>query len=887
MALTADIGGPAGMIRPIETPASSTNVFEGLNRVASLFSDLKGEQTRAQARAAAEQERIRDNLRQDRADKREEVRFNWQLEDRSISQGDRSAENAAALLAYDHRARTVENMGRPDKTIIGEGARLDLSGGVVAAPGMFDPNTGVNLLGTDGQAAVAKVEKYRTALVQGRVSQSMVDLQTRNLIDGFLAKNPDKAAVFAKALKDRGIEDPFIRSIEAEQDAQSAVVELERETNKTYVKFATDAGLAVWDTDGTLDIRSTAEVGQTLAQEQDKFNRMKQELDLKVAQGTLTKQQADMEKEKLGTVGMSASYKIVDQATNSVIMSLSNLFQAASSTNDPKALQDLLVNSVPAAKQNLQAVRSRIIQQLGDNVPKEVYDNVMQLIDKRIQDVEDLVSGDASVVQTKMTALKNMQTTLGLRQQEVFPTWSYFSSIFGQGALMEMVSGGNIAAMLPPDQLSALRQELATGIPNLRSKDASLTLSNTALMLSGKLKIEELSPAKQRDALPGLMATSAKAAADIVTNGGGPQTWDRFVNAQAQTTNAVVASALPSTMTHNSFRNAVTALTGGRDGGNRPMVAAAIVNLSQRPGYEDEARALANASTIAGMKLLNGSENLIKEASQGGIYNIRYNERSGNYEIITDDVKLKQTMSLRSGFVSGSYSAPTVPSNKQAQELVRDLNTLVGNMASLRDLDPTFQGSKVDFTEAKTYFALNKTPKGLKTSGEEQVSARQKFEQASAEFKQAIRESTDINLQQRDEAVKVSESRAPQDVRSMIEQASIRNGVDPDLMEALAYQESRFRPGAVSPKGAKGLAQLMPGTAKELGVDINDPAQNVEGGARYLAQQIKRFGSLELGLAAYNAGPGAVEKYKGIPPFPETQNYVKSVMAQYEAIRGK
>lgn len=889
MALTADIGTPAGTIRPVETPGSRTNVFEGLNQVASLFSDLKGEQARAQARAAAEMERQRDNLRQDRADQRAEVAHSMSVADWEQKNRDREAENAAARLAFDHRARTLENMSRPDQPIMGEGARLDLSGGQVATPGMFDPNTGVNLLGKEGQAAVAKVEKYQTALVQGRVSQSMVDLQTRNLIDGFLAKNPDQAAVFAKALKDRGIEDPFIRSIEAEQDAQTAVKNIERQTQEAYVKAASNVGLAVFNEDGTIDLANTMKVGERVLREQDAVNRAKAALDAKVAQGTLSKQEYDRAKEEFGTVAMSSSYKVVDEATNSVIMSLGNLFRAAGINNDPKQMEQLLTVSVPAARQALQSMRSNIIQQLGDNVPDDVYKNVTDLIDKRIKDVEDLVSGDASVIQTRMAALKNMETQLGLRKNETFPAWTYFSSIFGPGNLMEMISGGNLASMLPPDQLSALRQELATGISNPRSKEASLTLSNTALVLSGKVKLDELDPTKQRNSLPGLMNVSAKDARTIATVGGGPPTWDRFVNAQAATNNAVVASALPSTMTHNSFRNAVSGLVGGLGDTGKPMVAAAIVSLSQRPGYEDEARALANSTTIAGMKLLNGSEKLIQEASKGGIYNIRYNEREGRYSIVIDQAKLNAAMRRPLGMVGGTQvMSNTAPSQKEAQELTNSLNQLIGNMASLRDLDPTFQGSKVDFNEAKTFFATGKTPKSLKGGvGQEQTSARQQFEKAAAEFDKAINQSIDLTQQQRDEAVKASGRRAPAQVRSIIEQASIKNGVDPDLMEALAYQESRFNSSAVSPKGAKGLAQLMPGTAKELGVDINDPNQNVEGGARYLAQQIKRFGSLELGLAAYNAGPGTVEMYKGIPPFPETQNYVKNVMAQYEAIRGK
>ncbi|MCA0847645.1 lytic transglycosylase domain-containing protein [Salipiger thiooxidans] len=107
--------------------------------------------------------------------------------------------------------------------------------------------------------------------------------------------------------------------------------------------------------------------------------------------------------------------------------------------------------------------------------------------------------------------------------------------------------------------------------------------------------------------------------------------------------------------------------------------------------------------------------------------------------------------------------------------------------------------------------------------------------------------------------------------------AARRHGVPEDLFLRLVKQESNFNPTAKSHKGAIGLAQLMPFTAKRLGVDPHDPAQNLEGGARYLKAQYVKFGSWRLALAAYNAGPGAVEKHGGVPPYRETRNYVKTI----------
>ena len=110
--------------------------------------------------------------------------------------------------------------------------------------------------------------------------------------------------------------------------------------------------------------------------------------------------------------------------------------------------------------------------------------------------------------------------------------------------------------------------------------------------------------------------------------------------------------------------------------------------------------------------------------------------------------------------------------------------------------------------------------------------------------------------------------------------AARKHRIPEDLFLRLVQQESGWNPRARSVKGAMGLAQLMPQTARSLGVNPNDPAQNLEGGARYLRRQFDKYGDWRLALAAYNAGPGAVDRYKGIPPYKETRNYVRVIFGR-------
>lgn len=119
----------------------------------------------------------------------------------------------------------------------------------------------------------------------------------------------------------------------------------------------------------------------------------------------------------------------------------------------------------------------------------------------------------------------------------------------------------------------------------------------------------------------------------------------------------------------------------------------------------------------------------------------------------------------------------------------------------------------------------------------------------------------------------------PEFYKALAVKAAEKYGIPPDLYLRQINAESRWKPNAVSHAGAQGLAQIMPGTAEYLGVsDPFDPVQSLEGGARYLKEQYDRFGRWDHALAAYNAGPGNVSKYNGIPPFKETRNYVAKIL---------
>lgn len=161
----------------------------------------------------------------------------------------------------------------------------------------------------------------------------------------------------------------------------------------------------------------------------------------------------------------------------------------------------------------------------------------------------------------------------------------------------------------------------------------------------------------------------------------------------------------------------------------------------------------------------------------------------------------------------------------------------------------------------------------------------EKIKEMPRNVEQDVRSEIEQDLPSFGKVLQQKKTESGTDLGSVINRVSDSEGIDSDLVRAVIETESNFNQSARSEDGALGMMQLMPGTAAEMGVNPENPRENIEGGVKYLGKMMDRYDSLEEALAAYNAGPGAVDEYDGVPPFDETQNYVKKVLSTFRQLK--
>lgn len=188
---------------------------------------------------------------------------------------------------------------------------------------------------------------------------------------------------------------------------------------------------------------------------------------------------------------------------------------------------------------------------------------------------------------------------------------------------------------------------------------------------------------------------------------------------------------------------------------------------------------------------------------------------------------------------------------------------------------------KANLLQAMINLQTMRTMTSSNSPSMENTETESMFQQLLTEAKQKVNQT--VSTQTFNNNAPLQSIEAPVEIQSIIEASARKYGVEPKLISAIIQQESGFHSQAVSKSGAMGLMQLMPRTAMSLGVsDPMDAVQNIEGGTKYISQLLDKYnGNTMLALAAYNAGPGNVDKYNGIPPFQETQNYVRNVLKNF------
>lgn len=709
---------------------------------------------------------------------------------------------------------------------------------------------------------------------QGRAPRGTSDIRLETTINEWMQKYPDLASEGFEWLQNNGVNHYLFRAMKAEEESSKKAAETSLQREETELTYLTQRGVDY----SKFDRPTALQLARDMRKADFDYERAREAAEAARSDRSLSIQEAEAMRVEAKRTGVAAVMQSISSWVSPVEQTLAALI--AASTGDPneeEALNKIVPNIGASFMAARASFRDRILAVGGG---EEEITAMNRMFDNAEAGVRERFSGTLSQIETRGRQLKSLETSMGITRNQSLPLFGQLSKTFGTAAVEELL--GN----LPPELLRKAGAEISGLTPG--SFGFQQGVQDAAAVIKGDKRLGQMNEAEARNTMP--MLTSVVSQYQKMAAEGRESVLPAYATGYANLLEAAMGIQM-GTKDLNSLHSASDKL----------FTTGAIKALRAGMSADPETYApIARSARATAAHVLKVTQTSFPKTIGNSFQTIKYDEKNGKYILYADRAAYdKWVKSNRSSNVAGAYTESYVPSgipswaeaskaNPTLAKQVDILNETLGFLTNTTVYDDEVPAGAT-FRSVAAHYATGapfKKPSGevIKMGGGEGNNGPD-FDDALSAFDDSLRDFASgrtFNI----EGSTGSNYRVGGALGDQLTSLAESEGVDPAVIHAMAAQESGGRQTdkngniVTSSAGARGVLQLMPGTARQLGVDPDDPTDNIKGGVRYFKQQLQRFGSLELALAAYNAGPGAVEKYKGIPPFKETQDYVKKIMGR-------
>lgn len=744
-------------------------------------------------------------------------------------------------------------------------------------------NTAEQAVFTALQTATTNLQTAQTAEGQGR-ARGRFSIELENTVSSLYAQFPEQKATIAKYLQERGFNHYLFRELDQARQFNDVQAASERDTFALETKAAAQAGLLNPDTPP----EEGARLGRELLKLEAEQKAAKEAFEASRASTQFNQEQRDRARRESSQTGLNSVRQETGLRAGGIVNNLTAMWSRFG--EDPTKLK-MLEEAGGRTMAAIEQYRTQMHVKLSSMgaTPEEISTMDREL-DNYKKTITDLATGPFSQAQMTSRALTAMTNRTKMSVQEVMPVYAQMSQVFGREAVHAMFQG---EVPWTPEVTGKIKKEIEA-IQRGDDIQDTVHLNNIARVLRGELNIRDMTEAQAQAAVPGIWNTTHGIRNVIAANPGQATTQNlsTFLNGYDQMANATVeiqpgSRALKPVMASSAIIS---------DTRSQVALEAALKN----PTTAIQAR----GSMLAGRGAAMQNLNVLRALPAAPNFNIQFDTRAQKYV-------LNETQQASPG--RDAFGRPVRPSDGRLTDFYRSqggINPALNNANradqqkrvammnnNLRFLTETakYDEDLPKNTPARSlreHYALGRAL--TDANGKPVPTSDQLFNQNITEYNRQVQEFGDAaTIVSAVNPERGEDGRYPsgrQHYMGAVNQAATQNGIRPELLAGLIDHETggTWNPQSRSPKGAYGLGQIMEDTARGLGIDRNDPVQNIDGAARYLRQMLDMFeGDEEKALAAYNAGPGNVRKHGGIPPFRETQNYVPDVLRRAARFAGR